>query len=439
MRHFLRPVIFVVALLLLTPLFEVLAQNDNSSWPYSVEVSTSKSTGIFQVIVPFVVLDKAAPDLADLRLHDANGREIPYAIRLRKESNERLAIGANIFNQATLGTTAEISLDLGENAGAHNEVEIDSTGDNFRRRVVVEGSDSGGEWRTLASGAIIFSFEAQNSSVLANRVSYPESRYRYLRIRVFSDELSDDEAPRITGAKVLMAIREQGQLSTWTVWVPNRELLRNQGAPSSSWNIDLGARVPCDRLVLDVSSESFSRHFEIENVDDPDNIRRIATGELVRRIDSERTPLTITFDQEENVRKLRLVVNDYSNQPLDIAAIYASAPARQLVFELKEPPAQPLRLFFGNSKITAPHYDFEKELSAKLSGEPQQAGVGELTNNPAFTPEPLPFTERVPWLIYLILAASGAALWWILLNLARRTINADTTSPEETPTQSPAK
>jgi len=47
-------------------------------------------------------------------------------------------------------------VDLGENAGEHNEVEIDTAGTNFRRRVDLEGSDSGKEWRTLKTGEIVF-------------------------------------------------------------------------------------------------------------------------------------------------------------------------------------------------------------------------------------------------------------------------------------------
>jgi hypothetical protein len=35
----------------------------------------------------------------------------------------------------------------------------------------------------------------------------------------------------------------------------------------------------------------------------------------------------------------------------------------------------------------------------------------------------LPLTERIPWLIYLVLAASSIALALILLSLARTTLN----------------
>jgi hypothetical protein len=89
------------------------------------------------------------------------------------------------------------------------------------------------------------------------------------------------------------------------------------------------------------------------------------------------------------------------------------------VYELKEPASQPLRLFFGNANVTAPHYDFEKEVPARLSKEPLHSSTSSVLANREYKPEPLPLTERVPWLIYLVLAVSSLALGFILYSLAR--------------------
>ena len=157
----------------------------------------------------------------------------------------------------------------------------------------------------------------------------------------------------------------------------------------------------------------------MESVDDDQNVKLLATGDLTRHAGDQPTPLVIVFNKEENVRQLRLQITDYSNPTLDINGITASAPARQLVFELKEPASQPLRLFFGNTNVTAPHYDFEKELPARLSKEPIHSSIGNVLANREYKPEPLPLTERVPWLIYLVLAAASVALGFVLFSLAR--------------------
>lgn len=434
-----------VALVIITAavslsVISVFAQGSTSQWPFFVDVAANTGNqvapGIYDLVVPLEVMDKAREDLADLRLYDAASKEIPYALRIRREFEDKREIGASVFNRGLVGSsTSEVSVDLGENPGEHNEVEIQTVGTNFRRKVEVEGSDSGKEWRTLETRGVLLSFAAQNKAVESSRVTYPTSRHRYLRVRVLRDELTDDKAPEITGVKVMMAVHAKGELTTWGVTVPQYQLLRNQGAHASLWTIDLGARVPCDRLTLEIDDASFSRSFQIESVDDSQDVRLIASGELTRHTGEDAKPLVITFDEEVHARKLRLLVTDYSNQTLSITGIQASAPARQFVFEFKEAPAQPLRLFFGNPNVTAPHYDFEKELPSRVStkpgprsgqpalgGEPIHSTVGWVLPNPDYKPEPLPLTERIPWLIYLVLTASSLALALILLSLARTTL-----------------
>ena len=403
------------------------SQTSLSQWPYYAELTPQRnSNGMYEAVLPLSVLDKARSDLADLRLYDATNREIPYAVRVLKEVDEHKEMEARLFNDATVGAASEVSVDLGENHGEHNEIEIDTEGDNFRRQVVIEGSDSGSDWHMLNNNGLIFSFIAENNSVDSGRVSYPNSRYRYLRVHVMRDPVADHDAVKIKGVKVLMAVRQKGWPSTWSVYVPPYQLLRNQGAHASVWTLDLGARVPCDRLTLNINDDSFSRPFQVESIDDPENPQLIATGTITRHGGEENKPLVITFNQEETVRKLRLQITDYSNPTLNISAIQASAPARQLMFEAKEPPAQPLRLFFGNAKVTAPHYDFEKELPRRLGAEPIHASVGDVVGNRDYKPEPLPLTERVPWLIYVVLAASSVALGFILFSLTQTAMRMNT-------------
>lgn len=409
----------------------VAAQTSPSLWPYYVEITPQNtSPGMYDVLVPLPVLDKARPDLADLRIFDSANRETPYALRIRRDVAERRLIEARIFNAVTAGPSAEVSVDLGENPGEHNEIDIETGGMNFRRQVVIEGSDSGSEWRTLNGSGMIFSFVSQNGSVQSGQVSYPTSRYRYLRVRVLRDPVTDDKAPLISKVEVTMAVHEKGMLSSWNVPVPSYQLLRNQGAFATAWVLDLGGRAPCDRIKLEIADDSFSRPFQVFSIDDQDNVNLIATGTLTRYTGDQPNPLVITFDEEVNVRKLRLQITDHSNPTLNIMSIEASAPARQLVFELKEPPSQPMRLFFGNATVAAPHYDFEKELPMRLTTEPTDSSLGAVLANPDYKPEPKPLTERVPWLIYLVLAASSIALGYVLLSLARTTTRMKVKQPD---------
>lgn len=427
-----RAFILSLAIVAALPGVAVIAQTAISSWPFFVEV-TPVGAGINQFAVPLHVLDKAREDLADLRLYDANSREIPYAVRIRAGEDDAKEVEGRLFNQAKIGSTAsEASVDLEADPGEHNEVEIETEGMNFRRSVEVEGSDTGTGWKTLTTGGVIFSFGSASSTARSSRVSYPVSRFRYLRVRVFADTPREEQPPVITGVKVLMGRREKGEITTWQVSLPDYRLLRHNSAPASSWTLDLGARVPCDRLLLTVQDESFSRPFEVEVVDDPNNIRLVASGELTRRRGDQK-PVTINFADEVYARKLRLIVTDNSNRPLNVFAFEAGAPLRQVFFELKEPAAEPLRLYFGSANATEPHYDFEDELQSRLTAPALATATGALTNNPDYRPDPLPFTERVPWLIYIVLTASSVALGLILFSLARNVRNHEHANAQPNP------
>jgi Protein of unknown function (DUF3999) len=198
--------VIVAALVLVV---SVSAQTSLSLWPYYVEITPASAAGqLYDVVVPLPVIDKARADLADLRLFDSANREIPYAIRIRRDLDERREIPTRLFNYGFAGpSTSEVTVDLGENPGEHNEIEIDTNGRNFRRQVVIEGSDSGREWRTLSSDGVLFSFASQNNVAESEKVTYPTSRYRYLRVKVSRDPMTDDQTPQVTSVKVMMAVR----------------------------------------------------------------------------------------------------------------------------------------------------------------------------------------------------------------------------------------
>ena len=410
--------VIIAALVLVV---SVSAQTSLSLWPYYVDVVPERAGGqLYDLVVPLPVMDKARADLADLRLFDSANREIPYAIRVRRDVDGQREIATKLFNYGYAGpATSEVTVDLGEDPGEHNEIDIETNGINFRRQVVIEGSDTGREWRTLSNDGVLFSFSSQNNVAESNKISYPTSRYRYLRVRVSRDPITDRETPQVTSVKVMMTVREKGFLSTWNVPVPSYQLQRNQGAYATVWTLDLGGRAPCDRLSLDIAEDSFSRPFQVETIDDPQNIRLIANGVLTRHSGEAKKPLVIYFNEETVARKLRLQITDYSNPNLNLTAIDASAPARQLVYELKSPASGPLRLYFGNENVPAPHYDFENEVARRLSREPLHSRLADVTANREYKPEPKPLTERAPWLIYVVLALSSIALAFVLLSLAR--------------------
>ncbi len=131
--------------------------------------------------------------------------------------------------------------------------------------------------------------------------------------------------------------------------------------------------------------------------------------------------MAIDFDEVQTSR-LRLLVSDYRNVPLTIRSAKVSAAARQLV--IPQPESQePLSLYFGNPLAEPANYDFARNLPERLASDPVTATIGAVTQNPDFIPPPLPLTERLPWLVYVVLGSVSLVLLMIIGNLAKTAVS----------------
>jgi hypothetical protein len=96
----------------------------------------------------------------------------------------------------------------------------------------------------------------------------------------------------------------------------------------------------------------------------------------------------------------------------------AMSAARQVIFEGARASAGPVRVYYGNPKALAPHYDLGMRIPANPGGTSVRQWLSPQRANPTYRPESKPFSERSPWLIYVVLAAASLALAAILLSLA---------------------
>ena len=388
-----------------------------ASWPYYKEIQPGATqTGLIEVVLDRDTLDKARPDDADLRLYDNAGREIPYVLRIRREVNVHDEYEGREFNQAVKGGTAQVSIDLGPDAHEHNQVLIDTAGTNFRRFAEVEGSADGNAWATLASRAVLFRFSADGRSVEQNAIAYPVSRYRFLRVSVERDPQTDQDPPEIKGVRVRRLIAVKGELTGVMGSVEGRQSDRLNGRAASIWRMDLGGRIPVERIIVSPAFGDYSRPFQLESIDDDGAAMVIASGELTHR-DQSGSPPTIEF-AEQITRHLKLTVTDDRNEALHISSVTAMGAARQVVFEASAAAGPgPLRLYYGNQNAPAPHYDLGTRIPSNAA--PARRALGEQIRNPTFRPEPKPFSERQPWVVYVVLIVACAALAWLLAKTAR--------------------
>lgn len=396
-------------------------------WEHFHEVVGERAPGAVhaEVVLTPETFDGARRDLADVRLFDALDREVPYALQERSPRDSSDLVAAEPFNR-TRGPDAssQLSLDLDESRFDHNELEIELEGQNFRRRVRIEGSDDAVTWSRLVEQDVL-RFELERERLVAQTVRYGPSRHRYLRLTIWPDPQVDLQPVEIGSVVARRRIEVPRELVRHDVAFDARQPVRASGGPGSSWTLDLGGRdVPCSRLYLEMSDLELARDWTLEAAGPAEGgepFRRIASGTWRRRAGEPIEPMVATFD-EVRAARMRLVVTDHRNPPLHIHRISAEAAARVVVFPAQELPAGPVRLYHGNPRAEAPRYDFARNLPPTLEPLPHRLELGPRELNPLFQPEPLPLTERWPGLIYLLLGLAVTVLGALIVNLIRASI-----------------
>lgn len=419
---------------------EEAAPELQARWEYFAPVptpvaKTDDSPNLMDVILGRDVFAHARPDLADLRLYDAAGKTIPYALRYRRPQSLRESVPTTEFNRAEPNDgPSELTLDLQRDGIQYNEIKLVTSGMNFRREVEVDGSEDGKTWRRLVAGDLL-RYEFEKQKIDLDSLTFADSRFRYLRVKIHPDpkRVSINQNLgrfRITEVSVFRHVEDPGERWSQEGTLQPREPGRANGAPGSTWIIDLGGdNVPCDQIEADIADSEFARDIMIEAEYPTGPLGQLRfhyvgmTGEPLwqRKPGQPRKPLIATFG-EVQTRRLRLRVTDYRNPPLSIRSIKFSAPARQVVFARPASEAGEPQLFFGNSRAELPNYDFARNLPAKLASPPTRTDLKAVALNPNFVPPPQPFTERFPWLIYVVLSSVTVVLAGVIVSLARAAI-----------------
>jgi Protein of unknown function (DUF3999) len=397
-------------------------------WYQEIQLPPDGKSGPCEFRLTPKALDGARSDLQDLRLFDAGGREVPYALRVRLPRDETRTIAIREFNRVSHpDRSVEVSLDLGDEPGEHNRIEVATGGVNYRRFLHIEGSDDNKTWKPMLDKRLLTYLTHEGMTFDGRQVSYATSRYRYLRIRVYPDPAVEADAPAAPQVRVLRGAQSPALELPWPAELSYRNAVRDQGDYASEWFISLPGKemVPWLRIELDADESEFTRTYRVENADDaPQGYRQsLAQGEWHRGA-GKKEPLTIVFSPEATARRLRLIIVDQRNPPLTVKLVKATAAARQMIFDRPADATSPWRLYYGNPNAPNPGYDYARRLPDRFETDPPTAQPGAVAANPTYKPPRIPLTERSPAVTYGVFGIVALILLAILALLARKAIAA---------------
>ncbi len=403
-------------------------------WEYVSQINLTECRGEYaEFDVTPQVYNSAKSDLSDIRIIDSAGQQIPFLVISPGDVVRRQKYSPDIINRTINETQCSLlTLDFGRLV-IKDTLVIETSGGNFRRAVMVEGSNDNVNFFILVKRAFVFAVDYREDSRFST-VEMPPNDYRYLRITV--EPMTEEK-----NAPVIDAVRVYKSNDQPVKRTPVEIKLVKQSQESkekiSVYEYDLGYRnIPVSELNFQIDDDTFYRYITIEGrdaatkkvkLDSEDNRQRfreveqnwmhITCGTVYKYTSTEqRQKTTISISPERaRYRYLRIKVKNYDDKPLSIVQVKADMTADRVVFVCPED--LKASLYIGNNLADKPQYDLARQIENPAEVKAAAAALGSLDNNPIFSkamPQ-LPWTERHKSLLIAIMAVMVLVLGWFIM------------------------
>jgi hypothetical protein len=382
-----------LALLLLLAAAVRVAALTPTEWPHR-QALTVAAPGLASITLPAATCDAAAPDLADLRVVDAAGREVPYLLDrdLAGRGLERApAFSPRSFRAAPAGDTTQLIIETGT-TGRLDALDLETPVPFFLKAAHVEISADGTDWRSLGAAEPVFrQFGAEQLRLALNRQAAAF-------VRVTLDDFHSRQVG-FTGAKLQPAPTraEPPALAPLGAQITRRDEFAGETVLTVTLD---GRHVLLAGLGFPARDPLFMRRVTVavrEVRDAASAERTIAEGTIYRvALDGApaRAELELPLEFTPPTRELLVHIHNGDSPPLALDGVQARQHPVNLRF--LAPAAGGYTLLSGNPQAEAPRYDL-----AAFAGELRDAGAtgvipGDLEAMPDYHPRESLATAPLP-------------------------------------------
>jgi hypothetical protein len=375
-------------------------------WRYSraIQLAPTGTEQLAGLVAPPDLYLHTDTGLADLRVIDDRGTEIPYVIFQHVGSSKSSALPTTLReNSFSAGAYTQLVVDAGAHAPFHNTVRIEASATDFIEWVQVEASDDGHVWRMVQERAPIFRF-LKNAHEGTQLVHYSENNAHYLRVRI----LDGSQRFPVTGAEILQATTEPAER------VPlEMSLIADAKQPPgrSVWHAEWGAVLPLvTELRFEVSAPpEFIRSVDIASSIHGEDWNSLQSAEIYRyrQAEAQQEQLAVEVNSSwGRSRYLRVEIVNGNDAPLVVAAPTLYITPQHIAFQ--QQPGRSYRLIYGQERAQGAEYDLARRVdAAKLVAVTGQLGPEEV--NPGWV-DARPWTETHDiflWLVLLVAVMLG--------------------------------
>lgn len=400
---------------------------------FRYERSVSVTEGAVQscAIIDPQIFPHAAASLKDLRLY-RDGHEVPYAITLsvpQQVENET----AQIQNLGLRGR--DIVFDLEMPNRPYTEITFDLAGHDFLATATVSGTrDPNYSNQTKLGEFTLFDLTSQHLS-RNTTIHMQETNLPFLHVELAvapaAGARSFTTSPAMVRGATVPPSREAQSLYTTAATTTN---IVQRGRESVA-SFALPERVPVERVSFDLTpgyKANFSRDVRIS--DRPGGAKEAASESLAgtilrvhltqagREIRQEQLSVpAILGSNMQSSATVDVVVENGDDAPLPIKAVRLEMRQRKICFD--DSAGQPLTLFYGDSALSAPQFDYARLFAP--SEAMRDARLGPERLNPSFRerPDTRPLTDRYPHLLWIVLLGVVCILAIVAIRSAKTVHN----------------
>lgn len=414
-----------------------------SKWQFRAPISLNGlgDEPLVEIPLPTEVLNHCKPDLSDIRiLHKSTGEETGYVKRTERYSiTQKVLLPGTVKNRTYVpNVSSTIVVDFGENK-IKDQISIQTPGTNFRRKVLIEGSNDGNTWEHIQQDT--FLFRVKTNAIASgifdkNIIHFSNNDQRYLRVTVYNGH-EDPPKIEIGNISVWKTLKEEPKL--FNVEIIKFESQEDEKEKLTKINVDLGYNnMPLNQLSIEVDNTDFWRHIEIYGrrekqkriiikAEDGTDIEKIvdvswnyiSKGILYRFSSGGKFDQNLSRNLKQTTyRYLQIRVSNFDDPPLKFTGAKVNQFARYIAF-------RPMKkgdyyLYFGNPQAHNPSYDLGHYVAKLRTEGVFIATLGTSEPVPEFLEnaskvESAPWSERYSILLWIALVFGTLLLGYMVL------------------------
>jgi hypothetical protein len=377
---------------------------------YHRSLMTTASSGEACAAIDPEIFPHAAPSLKDLRLY-RDGHEVPYAITLSEpEAAENES--AKVFNLGRQGEA--IVFDLQMPARSYTDVVLDLAGEDYLATATVLGTDMPGGKPTSLGKFTLFDLSAQHLSHNTT-LHLQESNFKFLHIALTISAAPGATkfiaTPQMVQGATVPPSREAQTLFTGVLSISDIQ----QRGRQTVGTISLPVRLPIERVSFVLPSSykgNFSRNVRITAQAAGEAVPDTASGTILnvhltetgREIQQQQLSIPAVLGANlQNSAKLEVAVDNGDDVPLPITAIVLEMRQRKLCFNAAPNAGSGFELYYGDSALAAPQYDFARLFSPTATMASAQLGPEQKNDAYRARPDTRSMSERHPGILWIVL------------------------------------